>query len=644
MSFSAAQASTAMAEFAVRAGEIAGRDLRDPAALHAWSVAEPEAFWALVIQFTGIIFEGSPEPAMVRADHPRDVRFFPAISLNYAENLLRRTDEADALIASGEGRMRRSTSFAELRERVRRCRSALRARGIVAGDRVAGFMPNVPETIVAMLATASLGAVWSSCSPDFGVDGVVDRFGQIEPKVLFAADGYYYGGKVFVAAEKLRAIVARIPSVHTVVLTRYVGGAPTEAHELGIEFESFLNDAPEEELTFTRVPFRHPLFIMYSSGTTGAPKCIVHGHGGTLLQHQKEHLLHCDIRANDRVFWFSTCGWMMWNWLASALATGASIVLYDGSPFHPRPHTLWDMAAHEGVTFFGTSAKYIDALRKVGYAPRGQHDLSRLRTLGSTGSPLLPEAFDFIAESIGPDIHIASISGGTDIISCFVLGNPLLPVQRGEIQCRGLGMDVAVLDESGAVLRDQPGELVCRNAFPSMPVGFWNDPDGKAYDKAYFQRFPGVWCHGDWTRITASGGAIIYGRSDAVLNPGGVRIGTAEIYRQVEKLDEVEESLCIGQDWKDDVRVVLFVRLRQGVALTAELEGRIRKTIRENTTPRHVPAVILTVPDIPRTKSGKITELAVRDVVHGRPIKNREALANPDALDFFAHRPELLHD
>ena len=634
-------AASAMAAFMQAARETSGMPLPDAAALHAWSVQHAAEFWTLVAQRCGLVFEGSLQPALVPAAELRNTNFFPELRLNYAENLLRRDDDAPALIAWGEGRVRRECSFSELRERVRRCRSALRAVGVGPGDRVAGLMPNVPEAVVAMLACASLGAAWSSCSPDFGVDGVVDRFGQIEPKVLFATDGYYYGGKVFLAAERLREIIKQLPSVQLTVLTNYVGDAEAPLLSHGIEFERFLNGAPAEPLTFLRVPFKHPLFIMYSSGTTGKPKCIVHGHGGTLLQHMKEHVLHCDISSSDRVFYFSTCGWMMWNWLMSALATGACIVLYDGSPFFPRPKTLWDMAAAERLTFFGTSAKYIDALKKVGYEPAKHHDLSALRTVASTGSPLAPEAFDFIHDSIGTHLQIASISGGTDILSCFVLAHPLLPVRRGEIQCRGLGMDVAVFDDHARALIDVPGELVCRNAFPSMPVGFWNDPDGLLYHKAYFKRFPGVWCHGDWVRLTTDGGMVIHGRSDAVLNPGGVRIGTAEIYRQVEKLPEVEESICIGQDYEGDVRVVLFVRLRADLRLDDALCDRIRKTIRSNTTPRHVPAVILQVPDIPRTKSGKITELAVRDVVHGREVKNQEALANPEALAHFAGRPEL---
>ena len=630
-----------MATFMKAARSVSGLPLPDTEALHRWSVQEPAQFWSLVAERCGLVADGPYHPAFVPGNSLRDARFFPELRLNYAENLLRRRDDAPALIAWGEGRVRRETSFSDLHERVRCCSAALRAAGVEAGDRVAGLMPNVPEAVVAMLASASLGAVWSSCSPDFGVDGVVDRFGQIEPKVLFATDGYYYGGKVFLAAERLREILKQLPSVQLTIITNYIGDAEAPLLSHGIEFERFLNTAPNEPLNFARLPFRHPLFIMYSSGTTGKPKCIVHGHGGTLLQHLKEHTLHCDIRPADRVFYFSTCGWMMWNWLVSALATGACIVLYDGSPFFPRPKVLWDMAAAERITFFGTSAKYIDALHKVGYEPAQHHDLSALRTLASTGSPLAPEAFDFIHDSIGAHLQTTSISGGTDILSCFVLGNPLLPVRRGEIQCRGLGMDVAVFDDAARPRIDEPGELVCRNAFPSMPVGFWNDPDGALYHKAYFKRFPGVWCHGDWVRLTAQGGMVIHGRSDAVLNPGGVRIGTAEIYRQVEKLQEVEESLCIGQDYEADVRVVLFVRLRAGLTLDDALCDRIRKTIRASTTPRHVPAVILQVPDIPRTKSGKITELAVRDVVHGREVKNLQALANPEALSHFVGRPEL---
>jgi acetoacetyl-CoA synthetase len=501
----------------------------------------------------------------------------------------------------------------------------------------------MPEAIVAMLAAASLGAVFSSCSPDFGVQGVLDRFGQIGPKVLIAADGYHYGGKTVDCLGKLREIVAQLPGVELVVVVPYVGG---KAEPCGIRAGCRLDDfvsghRGESEIAFARLPFDHPLYIVYSSGTTGVPKCIVHGAGGVLLQHLKEHQLHTDVRPGDRLFYFTTCGWMMWNWLASGLASGAALLLYDGSPFVRRGAALFDYADAERMTHFGTSARFIDAIAKIGLAPARSHRLEALRVVLSTGSPLVPEGFDYVYREVKEDVNLASISGGTDILSCFVLGNPLLPVWRGEIQCRGLGMAVDVFDEAGRPLREAKGELVCTRPFPSMPIGFWNDAQGSRYQAAYFERYPGVWCHGDWCEITRHGGLIISGRSDATLNPGGVRIGTAEIYRQVERLPEVAESLVIGQDWDSDVRVVLFVRLREGLILDEALEARIRQAIRENTTPRHVPAKILQVADVPRTRSGKLVELAVRNVVHGRPVKNVEALANPDALEYYRDRPEL---
>jgi acetoacetyl-CoA synthetase len=516
----------------------------------------------------------------------------------------------------------------------------LRAAGVGAGDRVAGFMPNLPEAIVAMLATTSLGATWSSCSPDFGIRGVIDRFGQIAPKVLFTADGYNYGGKTLDSIERIAGILESLPSVTCVVVVANVSPRPDLARlPSARHYEEF--GGAGATLRFERMPFDHPLYILYSSGTTGVPKCIVHGAGGTLLQHLKEHQLHSDLHPGDRLFFFTTCGWMMWNWLASALASQATVVLFDGSPFHPDEGVLWRLASEEHVALFGTSPKYLAALQKSGYRPIDRVDLAHLRTVLSTGSPLAHEQFDFVRDVIGADIQLASISGGTDIVSCFALGNPTLPVYRGELQCRGLGMRVEVFDDDGQPLQGQQGELVCTTPFPSMPIGFWNDPDGSRYRAAYFKRFPNVWCHGDFAVLTARGGLVILGRSDAVLNPGGVRIGTAEIYRQVEKLHEILESIAIGQDWDNDVRVVLFVRLRAGVTLDAALERRIRDVIRNNTTPRHVPARIVAVGDIPRTISGKIVELAVREVVHGRPVKNTDALANPAALEEFRDRPEL---
>jgi acetoacetyl-CoA synthetase len=534
-------------------------------------------------------------------------------------------------------------TYAELRRVVARLAGALRDAGVGPGDRVAGFLPNCPEAVIAMLAATSLGATWSSCSPDFGVQGVLDRFGQIRPKVLFTADGYRYNGKRIDSMARIGGVLEQLEGVERVVLVPFLDPEPEISALPGaIGWHEFLSD--ETKLEFAQLPFDHPLYILYSSGTTGVPKCIVHGVGGTLLQHAKEHRLHTDIGREDVVFYFTTCGWMMWNWLVSGLATGATLVLYDGNPFHPGPEALWKIAEEEGITVFGTSAKYLAAVEKASYAPGRHHVLERLRAILSTGSPLMPASFDFVYRDIKADVQLASISGGTDIVSCFALGSPVLPVYRGELQCRGLGMAVEIFDDQGRSHVDEPGELVCTRPFPSMPVGFWNDPDGSKYRAAYFERFPGTWHHGDWARLTPHGGLIIYGRSDAVLNPGGVRIGTAEIYRQVEKLEEIVESLAVGQDWGDDQRVVLFVRLREGMTLDEVLQAKIRKTIRENTTPRHVPAKILQVHDIPRTLSGKIVELAVRNVVHGRAVKNTDALANPEALEEFRGRPELAEE
>jgi acetoacetyl-CoA synthetase len=608
--------------------------------LWQWSVDEPAAFWSSVFDFAGVIAERGPGPVLRNGERMPGATWFEGTRLNFAENLLRGTGAGPAIIARDERGRRREMSRDQLRAEVARVADGLRAAGVVAGDRVAGFLPNLPEAIVAMLATTSLGATWSSCSPDFGIRGVLDRFGQIAPKVLFTADGYCYGGKTLDSIERIAGILESLPSVTCVVVVANVSPQPDLARlPVARRYEEF--GQADTPLRFERLPFDHPLCILYSSGTTGVPKCIVHGAGGTLLQHLKEHQLHSDVHADERLFFFTTCGWMMWNWLASALASRATIVLFDGSPFHPDDGVLWRLASEERVAIFGTSPKYLAALAKSGYRPVDQVDLAHLRTVLSTGSPLAHEQFDFVRDAIGADIQLASISGGTDIVSCFALGNPTLPVYRGELQCRGLGMRVEVFDDGGQPLQGQQGELVCTAPFPSMPVGFWNDADGSRYRAAYFERFPNAWCHGDFAVLTARGGLVILGRSDAVLNPGGVRIGTAEIYRQVEKLDEVLESIAVGQDWDNDVRVVLFVRLRAGVALDAKLEKRIRDTIRNNTTPRHVPARIVAVADIPRTISGKIVELAVRDVVHGRPVRNTDALANPAALEEFRDRPEL---
>jgi acetoacetyl-CoA synthetase len=619
-----------------------GREGETYAALHRWSVEDRAAFWDAVWNFCGVLGE---KGGSVVEDGERmpGARFFPEARLNFAENLLRRRDGGDAIVFWGEDKVRRRLSWAELEDQVARLAQALKAEGVGVGDRVAGYVPNMPEAVVGMLATAALGATWSSCSPDFGVRGVLDRFGQIEPKVLIMAEGYYYNGKAFDLTAKAREVLAELPGVKRTVVFPYTRAeAPLDGLPNAVRWADYLGRQKGGGVPFTRVPFNQPLYIMYSSGTTGVPKCIVHGVGGTLLQHLKEHQLQSDVKPGDRVFYFTTCGWMMWNWLVSGLATGATLLLYDGSPFHPSGNILFDFADAEAMTLFGTSAKWIDACAKAGLEPMRTHGLESVRTMTSTGSPLSPEGFEYVYGKVKRDICLASISGGTDIVSCFVLGNPIGPVWKGEIQAPGLGMAVEVWDDSGKRARvGEKGELVCIKPFPSMPVGFWNDPDGQKYFNAYFARFPGVWCHGDYAAMTEHGGIVIYGRSDAVLNPGGVRIGTAEIYRQVEQIPEVLESLVIGQDWEKDVRVVLFVKLREGTALDGGLADRIRRQIRANASPRHVPTKILQVADIPRTKSGKIVELAVRDVVHGRPVKNKEALANPEALDLFKDRPEL---
>ena len=635
-------AATQLARLATEAGRLAGRDLSRYAALWRWSVDEPEAFWRLMWKFGGVIGDGPGARALIDGAKMPGAKFFPDAKLNFARNLLRRKDDADAIVFRGEDKVKRRMTWRQLNAEVARLHHALKAAGVGRGDRVAAQLPNMPEAIIAMLATASLGAAWSSCSPDFGVQGVLDRFGQIEPKVLFGVDGYHYAGKTHDCLAKLREIRPKLPTLTKVVVVGYANATPDLSGIAdAVRWDDFVADQPEDGIAFVDVPFDHPLYILFSSGTTGVPKCIVHGAGGTLLQHLKELKLHCDVRRDDRVFYFTTCSWMMWIWLVSALACEATVCLYDGSPFHPDGNVLWDFADAEGFTLFGTSAKYIDACAKGGIEPARTHRLTTVRAITSTGSPLVAESFDYVYARVKKDVHLASISGGTDIVSCFVLGVPTEPVWRGEIQGRGLGLAVDVFDESGKSAVGAKGELVCTKPFPSMPVGFWNDPDGKKYHAAYFERFPNVWTHGDWTEITPRGGVIIYGRSDAVLNPGGVRIGTAEIYRQVEQVPEVLEAIVIGQDWQQDVRVVLFVRLREGAKLDAALEKKIRDHIRKNTTPRHVPAKIVQVADIPRTKSGKIVELAVRNVVMGRPVKNVEALANPEALEHFRNRAEL---
>jgi acetoacetyl-CoA synthetase len=618
-----------------------GLKIDDYAGLYDWSIREPEAFWCAVWSFCGVIAETAGERTLVHKHRMPGARWFPDARLNFAENLLRRRDEGTALVFWGEEQVRSRLSYRELYNEVSQLAQALRSAGVVTGDRVAGYLPNMPAAVVAMLAAASIGAIWSSCSPDFGVQGVLDRFGQIEPVVLFTADRYVYGGKTIDLLPRVRELLAKMPSVRHTICAPY-GEPAAGAREEGIvSMAEFIRPFQARDIEFAQLPFDHPLYILYSSGTTGVPKCIVHGAGGTLLQHLKEHQLHADVKEGERLFYFTTCGWMMWNWLVSGLASAATLLLYDGSPFAGNGRILFDYADAEKISVFGTSAKYIDAAAKLGLEPARTHDLGAMKAILSTGSPLVPESFDYVYAHVKHDVQLASVSGGTDIISCFVLGNPMGPVWRGEIQCRGLGLAVDVFDEYGRPVRGEKGELVCTAPFPSMPLGFWNDADGSKYRAAYFERFAGVWCHGDYVELTEHDGLVIYGRSDAVLNPGGVRIGTAEIYRQVEKLDEVMESLAIAQQWDKDVRVVLFVRLREGRTLDTALEEHIRRQIRENASPRHVPARIVQVTDIPRTKNGKIVELAVRNVVHGLPVRNIEALANPEALAEFENRTEL---
>jgi len=634
-----------------------GAGVEDYRALYRWSVEQPERFWPAVWRFARVIAEerGPRAPwddvlvgpdRMAPPDPVLGPRWFTGARLNFAENLLRYRDDRTAIVFWNELGRQRVLSFADLAQQVAAVAEALRDAGVRAGDRVAGFMPNIPETVIAMLAAAALGAIWSSCSPDFGVHGVLDRFGQIQPKVLFCAASYRYGGRDVDCMERVREIVARLPGIERVVVAPYLSRPDLGSLRNAQHWEDFISTGGAAgELRCIRLPFDHPLYIMYSSGTTGLPKCMVHGAGGTMLQHLKEHVLHCDFTRDDVVFYFTTCGWMMWNWLVSVLAVGSTLVLFDGAPLLPRRRLLWDMAEQERITAFGTSAKYLALAEKEGLRPAETHDLSALTSIMSTGSPLAPQSFDYVYAHVKSDVRLSSISGGTDIISCFALGNPIAPVWRGELQTRGLGMAVDVFDEHGEPARGRAGELVCTRPFPSMPVEFWNDPDGAKYRSAYFDSFANVWRHGDWSEITVHDGMVIYGRSDATLNPGGVRIGTAEIYRQVEELPEIVESIVVGQEVESesgvDVRIVLFVRLRDGATLDEALRDRIRKHIRAGASPHHVPKKIIQVADIPRTISGKITELAVRDVIHGRPVKNVDALANPAALELFRDLPDL---
>ncbi len=612
------------------------------AELHNWSCTDREQFWQAIWQFCGVVGSTQGDTILIGRERMPGARWFPDARLNFAENLLRQRDDSTALVFWGEEQLKSQITWGELYAEVSRLAQALRAQGVKPGDRVAAYLPNLPGAVIGMLATASIGAVWSSCSPDFGVQGVLDRFGQIKPKVLLAVDGYFHLGKTVDVLARVAEIATQLTFLEKVVVVPYTRAEPPLAGiPRAVDVRDFMAPYQPREIHFERLPFDHPLYILYSSGTTGVPKCIVHGAGGTLLQHLKEHQLHTDVNPGDRLFYYTTCGWMMWNWLVSGLASRATLMLYDGSPFVRRGRILWDYAEAENITIFGTAAKYIDAIAKLNLEPAISHKLPQLKALLSTGSPLAPESFDYVYRNIKKDLHLASISGGTDIVSCFALGNPASPVWRGEIQAPGLGMKVEVYDEDARPLLRDKGELVCTAPFPSMPLGFWDDPDGSKYHAAYFDKFPGVWCHGDYLETTEHGGLVIYGRSDAVLNPGGVRIGTAEIYRQVEKLDEVVESLAIGQDWNNDVRVILFVRLREDLTLDEDLANKIKQQIRDNTTPRHVPDKVLQVADIPRTRSGKIVELAVRNVVHDLPIKNIEALANPEALEMFRGRSEL---
>ncbi len=620
-----------------------GRPGADYADFWRWSVEKPEEFWARLWDFAGVVGEKG-KTTLKDPQKMTGAQYFPDGTINYAQNLLHRRDDTPAIIFRDEQGSERTLSFNALYDAVSRWQQALAAAGVGKGDRVAAFMPNMPETIIACLATASLGAIWSSASPDFGVQGIIDRFGQIEPTVFIAVDGYYYGGKTLDCLSKVREVQPHLPGLKKTVIVPFTNpGADLGGMPNTLALEAFLSPYSASEIKFNPVPFNHPLFIMFSSGTTGIPKCIVHGHGGTLLQHVKEHQLQCDIKKGDRVFYFTTCGWMMWNWLISALASEATLLLFDGNPFHPDGNVLWDFTSRHGAMLFGTSAKYIDAMKVNKVHPMDTHDLSKLKVVTSTGSPLVHESFDFVYQHIKKDVHLASISGGTDIVSCFVLGNPISAVYRGEIQGAGLGMAMEVFDDDGKPIPPGAGsgEMVCTKPFPSMPVMFWNDPDNAKFHGAYFERFDNIWCHGDWIERTSHGGFIIHGRSDATLNPGGVRIGTAEIYRQVEQVPDVIESIAVGQDWDGDVRIILFVRLKNGITLNDALIDTIKKQIRNGASPRHVPAKILQVDDIPRTKSGKITELAVRDVIHGRKVKNVEALANPQALEIYKDLPPL---
>jgi len=617
-------------------------------AFHEWSVLQPGLFWNAVWDYAGIIgskgVDDSSSPrVLIHSTKMPGAQFFPDARVNFAENLLRDQADGIALISRLETGRRRQISHAELRQQVASLANALCALGIEPGDRVAALLPNIIETVVIMLATTSLGAVFTSCSPDFGENGVFDRFSQTTPKILFAADGYFYNGRTIDSRAIAVALGERIDAIQQVIMIKVIGQDSVDfpLPENCQDYETVLQDFATTRLTFNRVGFNDPLYILYSSGTTGTPKCIVHGVGGTLLQHMKEHKLHVDLRPGDRLFYYTTCGWMMWNWLISGLASGATLVLYDGSPTAPSVTSLWELAEEEEISVFGTSARYLASLEKLNFKPADHYALPKLQTILSTGSPLSAESFRYVYRDIKTDVCLASISGGTDIISCFALGNVCLPVYAGELQCAGLGMDVDVVNEKAEPILGEKGELVCRRPFLAMPTGFWQDPQGEKYHAAYFERFPGLWAQGDYAEKTSHQGFIIHGRSDAVLNPGGVRIGTAEIYRQVERVPQVLDALCVGQQWQGDIRIILFVVLRPGVSLDPTLKQHIATVIRTHATPRHVPAKILQVADIPRTISGKIVELAVRNVIHGLPVTNTDALANPQTLKYFQDLDEL---
>jgi acetoacetyl-CoA synthetase len=634
---------SAMFRFMAFASRRSGRRLNSYDDLYRWSITDIPAFWEALWDFTGVV---DTHRFIEVVDDPKRMpgaKWFGGARLNFAQNLLRFRDLSPALIFKAEAGETRRISHAELYRGVARLAHALQLAGVHPGDRVAGFMPNLPETVIAMLASVSIGAVWSSCSPDFGIQGVLDRFGQIEPKVLFAADGYLYGGKSFDNGAKIAEIAARIPSIEKVIVIPYPGQAPSPpACPRAVTLEEFTAATADQlEVPFIQFPADQPLYIMYSSGTTGPPKCMVQGAAGILLQHLKELVLHTDLGPEDRIIYLTTCGWMMWNWLVSALACGSTIVLYDGHPFHPDPSALWRFVEEEKITVFGASARYLASLQGSGVRPTEQFDLANLRTILSTGSPLSPDGFSFVYRDIKADLQLASISGGTDLNGCFALGNPTGPVYPGELQCRGLGMKVEVYNQQGEPVVGEPGELVCGAAFPSMPLQFWNDPDGGRYRKAYFERYPGVWAHGDWCTLTGSGGMIIHGRSDATLNPGGVRIGSAELYRVLETIPEIADSLAVGQRWQGDERVILFVKLSGEGSLSEELRERITREIREQISPRHVPAKIIPIGEIPYTINMKKVELAVRNVIHGEEVGNRDALANPEALELYRDLPEL---